>query len=177
MITHPFKRFQNAFETQDMFRFLAFDVPTHALMVAPASFQHVADFIDLRIYRSLCHSLFPEDKGAHASTAPMPGTQDDCLDIQNKIYEYSERNSPMPLYIRDSSVDDLAEQVRIRLGARTKTDAVRAALQHELERAEAAVPLREKFASLRSRARKRLGPPVHGVDMKKLMDELWEEGE
>ncbi|MBO6854804.1 MAG: type II toxin-antitoxin system VapB family antitoxin [Marivivens sp.] len=83
----------------------------------------------------------------------------------------------MPLYIRDSSVDDLAEQVRIRLGARTKTDAVRAALQHELERAEAAVPLREKLAVLRSLARERLGPPVHGVDMKKLMDELWEEGE
>ena len=36
----------------------------------------------------------------------------------------------MPLYIRDSSVDDLAEQLRVRLGARTKTDAVRTALEH-----------------------------------------------
>lgn len=83
----------------------------------------------------------------------------------------------MALYIKDSSVDHLAEQVRLRLGARTKTDAVRAALQHELERAEAEIPLRDKLAALRARARERLGPPVHGVDMKKLMDELWEEGE
>ncbi|MBN9067333.1 MAG: type II toxin-antitoxin system VapB family antitoxin, partial [Rhizobiales bacterium] len=30
----------------------------------------------------------------------------------------------MALYIRDSSVDDLAEQVRARLGARNKTEAV-----------------------------------------------------
>lgn len=83
----------------------------------------------------------------------------------------------MPLYIRDSSVDDLAEQLRVRLGARTKTDAVRTALKRELERADADTPMREKLAALRARARKRLGPPVRGVDMKKLMDELWEEGE
>lgn len=83
----------------------------------------------------------------------------------------------MPLYIRDSGVDDLAEQLRVRLGARTKTDAVRTALQRELERVEADTPLREKLAALRARARKQLGPPVRGVDMKKLMDDLWEKGE
>lgn len=83
----------------------------------------------------------------------------------------------MALYIKDPKVDTLAEQVRISLGARTKTDAVRAALQHELERGSSQVPLREKLADLRARARKQLGPPVVGVDMKKLMDDLWEEGE
>ena len=83
----------------------------------------------------------------------------------------------MALYIKDSTVADLAEQVRVRLGARTKTDAVRAALQHELQRFEAEIPLREKLAALRTRARERLGPPPYGVDMKKLMDELWEQGE
>jgi antitoxin VapB len=83
----------------------------------------------------------------------------------------------MPLYIRDSTVDQLAQQVRARLGAATKTDAVRLALIHELERQEQAVPLRDKFAALRKRARDRLGPPVRGVDMKKLMDDLWEEND
>jgi len=83
----------------------------------------------------------------------------------------------MPLYIRNSGVDDLAEQVRLLLGARTKTDAVRTALQHELERVQTRTPLRDRLAELRTRARERLGPPVRGVDTKKLMDELWEEGE
>jgi antitoxin VapB len=53
----------------------------------------------------------------------------------------------MPPNIRDSSVDDLAEQLRVRLGARTKTDAVRTALEHELERVKADTPLREKLAA------------------------------
>jgi antitoxin VapB len=82
----------------------------------------------------------------------------------------------MPLYIKDSSVDELAEQVRQRLGVRTKTDAVRAALQHELERQEAAIPLRTKLAALRERARRELGPAPQGMDMKKIMDDLWEHG-
>ena len=47
-------------------------------------------------------------------------------------------------------MDNLDEQLRVRLGARTKTDAVRTALERELERAEAGTPLREKFAILRS---------------------------
>lgn len=83
----------------------------------------------------------------------------------------------MALYIKDPTVDRMAEQLQERLGVRTKTDAVRIALQHELDRVEDEIPLREKLAALRQRARDRLGPPVHGVDMKKLMDELWEEGE
>ncbi|MEJ7014777.1 type II toxin-antitoxin system VapB family antitoxin [Sinorhizobium meliloti] len=82
----------------------------------------------------------------------------------------------MALYIKDSSVDHLAEQVRVRLGARTKTDAVRAALQHELQRVKSKTPLRERLAAVRQRAREELGPPVPDIDMKKLMDELWEEG-
>lgn len=83
----------------------------------------------------------------------------------------------MPLYIKDSGVDELAEQVRVRLGAATKTDAVRQALRHELERHEKAVPLREKLAALQQRAHDRLGLPVPGIDMKKLMDDLWDESD
>jgi antitoxin VapB len=83
----------------------------------------------------------------------------------------------MPLFIKDAAVDRMAEQLRLRTGARTKTEAVRAALMHELERIEGEIPLRDRLGALRQRARERLGPPVRGVDMKKLMDELWEEGE
>lgn len=83
----------------------------------------------------------------------------------------------MPLYVRDSDVDKLAEEVRQRLGVRTKTEAVRTALKHELQRVRVNAPLRERLADLRVRTRARLGPPVRGVDLKKLMDELWEQGE
>ncbi|PRA81795.1 hypothetical protein CQ054_20165, partial [Ochrobactrum sp. MYb29] len=34
----------------------------------------------------------------------------------------------MPLYIKDTTVDELAEKLRVQLGMRTKTDAVRMAL-------------------------------------------------
>jgi antitoxin VapB len=83
----------------------------------------------------------------------------------------------MPLYIRDSSVDELAEQVRVRIGARTKTDAVRTALQRELQRVKSETPIRERLAAVRRRAREVLGPPVPGIDIKKIMDDIWEEGE
>ena len=59
----------------------------------------------------------------------------------------------MPLYIRDSSVDDLAEQVRARLGARNKTEAVRMALRNELARDAATRPMRTKLEAIRKRAR------------------------
>ena len=83
----------------------------------------------------------------------------------------------MALYVRDPVVDDLAEQVRAKIGARTKTEAVRQALVHELERHEQSVPLRVKLAALQEKAQEHLGLPVSGVDMKKLMDDLWEAGD
>lgn len=82
----------------------------------------------------------------------------------------------MPLYIKDSSVDELAEQVRKRLGARTKTDAVRVALQHELQRVKTETPMRERLAAARRLAREELGPPVPDIDIKQVMDEIWEDG-
>ncbi|MGN6770091.1 MAG: type II toxin-antitoxin system VapB family antitoxin [Rhizobiaceae bacterium] len=83
----------------------------------------------------------------------------------------------MPLYIRDSNVDELAEQVRVRLGARAKTDAVRTALQRELQRVNSETPIRDRLAAVHRRAHEELGPPVPGIDTKKIMDEIWEEGE
>jgi hypothetical protein len=36
---------------------------------------------------------------------------------------------------------------------------------------------RMQLAAVRRRAREELGPPVPGIDIKKIMDEIWEEGE
>lgn len=79
----------------------------------------------------------------------------------------------MPLYIRDSSVDQLAEELRSAIGASTKTDAVRIALQNELQRQQKATPLRARLAAVREQARQRLGAPVAGADLKSIMDDLW----
>ena len=40
----------------------------------------------------------------------------------------------MPLFIRDDQVDDLASRLQAMTGARTKTEAVRLALEHEIKR-------------------------------------------
>ena len=82
----------------------------------------------------------------------------------------------MPLYIKDTTVDELAEKLRVQLGMRTKTDAVRMALQHELQRSARSKPLRERLAALQEQADVHFSAPVQGGDMKKLMDDLWEEG-
>lgn len=109
-------------------------------------------------------------------TAPALHIAKTRRDIQKMLFGIFGKDIPVALYIRDSSVDDLAEQVRARLGARNKTEAVRTALRNELARAAAATPLRKRLDAVRERARRELGPPVPGIDMKKLMDELWEEG-
>lgn len=83
----------------------------------------------------------------------------------------------MALYIRDSAVNDLAEQVRAKLGAKTKTDAVRLALLGELERREKTVSVRDTFADLRRQADARLGPVSPDVDLKKFMDDMWGDGD
>ena len=81
----------------------------------------------------------------------------------------------MALYIRDVTVDILADQLRERLGSATKTDAVRRALMNELARLERTVPLRDKLAEIQNRATETLGLPITGVDLKQLADRVWEE--
>lgn len=83
----------------------------------------------------------------------------------------------MALYIKDPSVDELAEKVRVELGMRTKTDAVRLALKHELQRSTRSKPLSERLAALQEQAAVSLRAPISGVDMKQVMDDLWEEGQ
>ncbi len=80
----------------------------------------------------------------------------------------------MSLYIRDDAVDALAVRVQQVTGARTKTEAVRLALEHELERANAQKSFAERNARAFALAEK-IGPPNPDFDEKRFMDEMWGE--
>ena len=56
----------------------------------------------------------------------------------------------MPLNIRDEEVNRLAEQLA-GLTGKTKTEAVKIALQHELRRAQSQTPLWERLRPLRDK--------------------------
>ena len=78
----------------------------------------------------------------------------------------------MSLYIRDKSVDELARKAQRLLKTPTKTEAVRQALEREIERAERKPPLRERIRHIQEAVRK-MGHDDPDVDMKKFMDEGW----
>ncbi|UWR62793.1 type II toxin-antitoxin system VapB family antitoxin [Phaeobacter inhibens] len=80
----------------------------------------------------------------------------------------------MPLYIRDDSVDALAEQVKKLTGASSKTDAVRAALQAQLEAAKNKKPLLERIHELQGQADE-IGAADPAFDMKNFSDSMWED--
>ena len=80
----------------------------------------------------------------------------------------------MPLYIRDDEVDALAAKLQRETNAPSKTEAVRTALIHELERNRAKVPLRDRIIRLQEEAKK-IGLPNLDFDMKKFTDEMWED--
>ncbi len=78
----------------------------------------------------------------------------------------------MALFIRDETVDSLAVELQKALKTSTKKDAVRVALQNELERvkrnrarAAGIAELQQKMAAL--------GPGDPDFDMKRFMDEMW----
>ena len=75
----------------------------------------------------------------------------------------------MPLYIRDDATAALVARLA-RLRGLSKQQAVRMAVQAELDRAAAAIPLRERFASLR-RAHP-LPPPTGKAAHKAFFDDL-----
>ena len=79
----------------------------------------------------------------------------------------------MPLYIRDDEVDALASRVQRLAGTRTKTEAVRLALQRELGRIEAERPLEERIAKSMALA-DAMGTGKSDFDMKAFTDEMWE---
>lgn len=79
----------------------------------------------------------------------------------------------MSLYIRDDKVDELANEVMRRLGTKTKTEAVRVALENELKRAGEELSLEERVRRLQDRIAA-LGPKDLNFDEKAFMDEMWE---
>ncbi|AUH35364.1 type II toxin-antitoxin system VapB family antitoxin [Paracoccus tegillarcae] len=76
----------------------------------------------------------------------------------------------MPLYIRDDTVDVLVEQYMRVTENRTKTEAVRQALQDALNYRDRR-PLAEKIKPLQARIAK-LGPIDPNFDMRSFTDEL-----
>jgi len=75
----------------------------------------------------------------------------------------------MPLNIRSEAVNQLAEKLAARKRM-NKTDAVRIALEHELQRLDEAVPLRERLRPLQDRVMSR---PATGLEAdKSFYDEL-----
>lgn len=78
----------------------------------------------------------------------------------------------MALFIRDPEVDALAEEVRRLTKAKTKTDAVRRALQAQLAAAHRTLPLKDRLARSRALA-DAMGPGDPAFDMKVFTDEMW----
>jgi antitoxin VapB len=78
----------------------------------------------------------------------------------------------MPLFIRDDEVNALAEELARLTRARNKTEAVRAALRHEIARSRRKVPLRERLARAQ-RMVDAIGPDDPDFDMKRYTDEMW----
>jgi antitoxin VapB len=76
------------------------------------------------------------------------------------------------LYIRDAEVDTLAAEVQKLTKARTKTEAVRRALQNELAHARRALPLRDRLNRAKALA-DAMGPSDTAFDMKAFTDEMW----
>ena len=75
----------------------------------------------------------------------------------------------MPLNVRSEEVNRLAERLAVRKRV-TKTEAVKLALENELRRMDAAIPLRERLRPLQQRV---LSRPATGLDADKAFyDEL-----
>ena len=75
----------------------------------------------------------------------------------------------MPLNIRSEAVNRLAEELAVRLRS-NKTEAVRRALENELQRLDQTVPLRTRLRPLQDRVRRR--PPTGLTADKAFYDDL-----
>jgi antitoxin VapB len=78
----------------------------------------------------------------------------------------------MPLYVRDEGVNRLAGDVQKAIGATTKTEAVRIALERLLQEREKKIPFRERLKLLQERTRA-LGKDRSDFDEKAFLDEMW----
>ena len=75
----------------------------------------------------------------------------------------------MPIHVRDAATDRLVRRLAAKSGSGL-TEAIRTAVEHELERLDTAVPLHERVAAIRRRIAPRLRPPEQ-TD-KEFFDEL-----
>ncbi|OJF94463.1 hypothetical protein AX760_09630 [Pararhizobium antarcticum] len=78
----------------------------------------------------------------------------------------------MPLYVRDESVNDLAAQAQRVLKTRTKTEAIRIALERAISTEENRPPLMERLKKIQDQAAA-LGPVDPDFDQKAYLDEMW----
>ncbi|RDJ27098.1 histidinol dehydrogenase [Bosea caraganae] len=90
----------------------------------------------------------------------------------------------MPLYIRDDEVDALAVKVQELTKSRTKTAAVRLALEHELQHLNAALPPSTRFDkaiamvdAIRAEVAAQGLSGTNDFDMKAFTDEMWGEND
>jgi antitoxin VapB len=72
-------------------------------------------------------------------------------------------------------VDELADEVMRRRGAKTRTEAVRLALENELKHADAELIMRERIKRIQERVAADMGPLKVEFDQKAYMDEMWED--
>jgi antitoxin VapB len=79
----------------------------------------------------------------------------------------------MPLYVKDDEVDRMAERVA-RLQHVSKTEAVRRALHHELERTEAVPTLVDRGLAFMRTLRTRANPEAAKPTDKAFIDGLYE---
>ena len=79
----------------------------------------------------------------------------------------------MPLYIRNDEVAELARQVQQATNARTLTEAVRLALQHELEREKGKPSLVDIGVAFCRDLRRRSNPQTGQAAEKDFIDSLY----
>lgn len=78
----------------------------------------------------------------------------------------------MALYINNDEVNELASELQRLTKARSKAAAVRAALVNEIARSKAEVPLRQRLATVKQRARE-AGLPNREFNQKQFTDDMW----
>ncbi len=80
----------------------------------------------------------------------------------------------MPLRINDPDVDELVDHYVSLSGAKTKTEAVRTALQSSIAALDEKTPLAERVARVQREAAA-AGLRPRDIDDKEFLDELWDE--
>lgn len=77
------------------------------------------------------------------------------------------------LYVKDDAVNEMAIKLMKVTNAPSKTEAVRRAIQNELNRYANEKPLAERVAEIQARVKSRLGDKPVAFDEKAFMDEGW----